>query len=323
VVSNRHGTADVKQIYRSLGLFVGLIITALFILYVVRSLRGHDLSVYATPRAALGIVLAASIWPVAALPLALAWRAMLVGVGTKKQWRELYGVMGISQFAKYIPGHIAQYAGRVGMSLARGIPARALAVTLILETLLMIAAALAVGVGTGLFSNIGLGFVLHHGSQLAVIAALVALAIAGLFVLRRLAPPLLQRLAPKYTPALDGSLLPPTSGLVHAFVLYCVMYLMTGASSVLLASFLLPGAPQDYWLLIASLTLAWAVGFVTPGAPAGFGVREGLLLLMLTPAYTAASASIFIIALRLATTLGDVLILGSGLILLPKHGSKA
>jgi hypothetical protein len=312
----------VKRIYRTLGLLVVLAVTALFILYVVRSLRGHDLSVYATPRSALGIVLAALIWPIAALPLALAWRTMLGGVGTKKHWRELYGVMGISQFAKYIPGHVAQYAGRVGMSLARGIPARALAATLILETLLMIAAALAVGVGTGIFSNVGLGLVLHHGSQLAVVAALVALAIAGLFVLRRLAPPLLQRLAPKYAPPLDGSLLPPTIDLVRAFVLYCVMYLMTGASSIVLAGFLLPSAPQDYWLLVASLTLAWAVGFVTPGAPAGFGVREGLLLLMLTPAYTAASASILIIALRIVTTLGDVFILGSGLILLPKRDFK-
>src|SRR6185312_8496715 len=99
-------------------------------------------------------------------------------------------------------------------------------------------------------------------------------------------------------------------------VLYCVMYLMTGTSSIVLVSFLFPGTPHDYWLLISALTLAWTVGFVTPGAPAGFGVREGLLLLMLTPAYTAASASVLVIALRIVTTLGDVFILGSGLILL-------
>jgi hypothetical protein len=221
---------------------------------------------------------------------------MLVGVGTKKHWRELYGIMGISQFAKYIPGHVAQYAGRVGMSLARGISARALAVTIILETLLMIIAAIAVGAGTGVLSTI-----------------------AGMFVFRRIAPSLLRRFAPKFAPALDGALLPSTICLVRAVVLYCVMYLMTGASSIVLASFLLPGAPHDYWLLIAALTLAWVVGFVAPGAPAGLGVREGLLLLMLAPAYTAASASILIIALRIVTTLGDVLILGSGLMLLPRH----
>lgn len=308
-----------KRHHRTLGLIAGVIVTLLFVWYVAQSLRGHDLSVYATPRAAIGIGLAALIWPLAAVPLALAWRDMLAGVGAKKRWRELYGIMGISQFAKYVPGHVAQYAGRVGMSLARGISARALTVTMILETLLMIVAALAIGLSTGVLSTIGLGLMRHYGSQLTLIAALVILAIAGMFVFRRIAPSLLRLFAPQHVTTLKGALLPPTIRLVRAVVLYCIMYLMTGASSIVLASFLLPGAPHDYWLLIAALTLAWVVGFVAPGAPAGLGVREGLLLLMLAPAYTAASASVLVIALRIVTTLGDVLILGSGLMLLPRQ----
>lgn len=311
-----------KRVYRSLGMAAGLVITALFVWYVIRALHGHDLSVYTTPRAALGIMLAALMWPLAALPLAMAWRDMLIEVGTKKRWRTLYGIMGVSQFAKYVPGHVAQYAGRVGMSLARGIPAQPLAVTMILETLLMVTAALAVGVGTGALSTVGLGLVRHHGPQLAVIAMLVLLAITGLFVFRRFAPSLVQRLAPKYASVLNEAMLPSTISLTRALTLYCVMYLMTGASSIVLVSFLLPGAPHDYWLLISALTLAWAVGFVTPGSPAGFGVREGLLLLMLTPVYTAASASVLVIALRIVTTLGDVLILVGALILLPRHHSE-
>lgn len=312
-----------RRFYRVLGLIAGLIVTAFFVWYVTRSLRGHNLSAYATPRAALGITLAALVWPFAALPLAWAWRDLLAGVGTKKHWRELYGIMCISQFAKYVPGNVAQYAGRVGMSLARGIPARALAVTLIMETLLLIAAALTVGVSTGVVSTIGLDLLQHHSSQLAVILALVVLAIAALFVIRKFAPPLLRRFAPRYTPALDGALLPPTAHLLRAFAFYCAMYLMTGASTIVLASFLVPGAPHDYWLLTASLTLAWVVGFVTPGAPAGLGVREGLLLLMLTPAYTAAVASVMVIALRIVTTLGDVLILCGGLMLIPRRGIES
>src|SRR6185437_10148319 len=71
-----------------------------------------------------------------------------------------------------------------------------------------------------------------------------------------------------------------------------------GRGLVLLAHFLLPGATQDDLLLIAAFSLAWVVGFVTPGAPGGLGVREALLLLMLAPAYSAASASILVIALR-------------------------
>ena len=308
-----------KRVYRSLGMTAGLIVTVLFVWYVVRTLRGHDLSVYATPRAALGILLAAILWSCGAPLLALAWRGMLAGLGIRRSWRELFAIIGITQFAKYVPGNVAQYIGRVGMSLARGIPARPLAVTVILETLLVVAAAVVMGASTGALSEIGLQVVRRHGAQLALIVLLVLLAIAGLFVFRRVAPALLKRFAPEYAPSLDGALLPPQTCLARAFVLYCCMYAGMGIGLIVLAHFVLPDAPHDYWLLIAVFALAWVVGFTTPGAPGGLGVREGLMLLMLAPAFSAASASVLVIALRIATTLGDILILVAGFLLLPQH----
>lgn len=305
-----------KRYYRLLGLAVGLIVTVLFVWYVVRSLRGHDLSVYATPRAALGIVLAAVLWSCGAPLLTLAWRTMLLSVGIRKTWHELFAILGITQFAKYIPGNIAQYVGRVGMSLARGIPARPLAVTLILETLLIIAAAVATCAAAGAMSSIGLDALQAHGKQLAVVTTLVVFAIIGLFALRRIAPAFLKRFAPKYAPALDGTRLPTQSSLAFAFISYCAIYCCAGAGLIVLARFLLPLAPHDYWLLIAVFALAWVVGFVTPGAPGGLGVREALMVLMLAPVYTAASASVLVIALRIATTLGDVLTLLAGMAML-------
>jgi hypothetical protein len=309
----------VKRRYRTLGFVAALIVTTLFVWYVVRSLRGQDLSAYATPRAALGIALCALLWSLGAPLLALAWHGLLAGLGTSRRRRELFGIIGITQFAKYVPGNVAQYIGRAGMSLVRGIPARPLAVTMVLETLLVIAAAVVMGVGPGALSEVGLTVVHLHRAQLALIGVLVALAIAGLFLFRRVAPPLLRRFAPKYASSLGGTLLPPQSRLAQAFALYCGMYACMGIGLILLVRFLLPGAPHDYWLLTAVFALAWVVGFVTPGAPGGLGVREGLMLLMLAPALTAASASVLVIALRIATTLGDALILLMGMAALPRR----
>jgi len=313
----------VKQHYRIFGLAAGLTTTVLFVWYVVRSLRGHDLSVYVTPHAALGILVATALWACGAPLLALAWRDLLKGVGVLRSRRELFAIVGITQFAKYIPGNVAQYIGRVGMSLARAIPARPLAVTLTLEPLLLVAAAVVVGVGTGTLSEYGLQAVRRHTAQLALLTLVVGLAIGGLFVFRRLAPMRLRRFAPKYAPVLDGTKLPPQKSLVRAFLLYCCMYAGMGISLNLLAHFLLPDAPRDYWLLVAAFALAWVVGFVTPGSPGGLGVREGLMLLMLAPVFSAASGSLLVIALRIATTLGDVVILGAGLLLLPKRPESA
>ena len=313
------GATRRKRPYRALGAVVVATVTALFVWYVVRSLRGQDLSIYATPRAALGIVLAALCWSASIPLLGLAWRALLAGLGVHKSTRELTAILGITQFAKYAPGNVAQYIGRVGLSLKRGIPAHPLAASMVVETLMVIAAAIVVGVGTGVLSGIGLDVVRQHGSQLAIIVALLLLAATGLAIFPRVVPKLLHRLAPKYAHALDGNLLPNRAALVRAFVPCCCTYLVVGIGLVLLVLLLLPDAPHDYWLLIAAFSLAWVVGFVTPGAPGGLGVREALLLLMLAPVYTTAAASVLVIALRIATTLGDVLALATGALILPRR----
>jgi uncharacterized membrane protein YbhN (UPF0104 family) len=134
---------------------------------------------------------------------------------------------------------------------------------------------------------------------------------------------LLKRFAPKYAPALDDTLLPPEKTLARAFAMYCSMYVVMGAGLILLSHFLLASTSPDYWLLIAVFALAWVVGFMTPGAPGGLGVREGLMLLMLAPTYTPSSASALVIALRIATTLGDVLVFCIGMALLPKHNKDS
>lgn len=307
-----------KRRYRLAGLFAGLAVTALFVIYVTRALHGRDLAVYATPRALGGIVIAALLWA-AALPLiSLAWRELLAGLGTRKSWRELTAILGVTQFAKYVPGNVMQYVGRAGMSLSRGIPARAFAITVTLEVLLVILAATMMGVGTGVWSVVGFALVRRQGATLMVVAGLVATMGAGLLAFRRFSPALLRRFAPQYAHALEGDLLPTRGTMLRAFMLYMAVYACLGLSLVILAHWLLPTSSQDNWLLIASFSLAWVVGFVTPGAPAGLGVREGLLLLMLAPIYSSAAASILVIALRLASTLGDVIGFAGGLLILPK-----
>ena len=61
-------------------------------------------------------------------------------------------------------------------------------------------------------------------------------------------------------------------------------------------------------LPIAACTLAWMLGFVTPGAPAGLGVREAVLLGLLGPVLGEPAALLLSLQLRLATLGGDLLL---------------
>src|SRR5690348_16497501 len=281
-----------KSRYRLLGLIAGLIATVLFVLYVARVLHGRDLSVYATPRAFAGIIVAALLWAACLLLIGLAWRSMLASLEVHKSWRELTAILGVTQIAKYVPGNVAQYLGRAGMSLSRGIPARAFAATITTEILLVISAAMLMGIGTGICSVVGLSIVRRQSRQLALVAAFLLAAVAVLLILRRFGPTLLRRFMPQHAHMLERNLLPARGTMLQAFVLYLMVYACLGLSLVILAHLLLPYAPQDDWLLVASFSLAWVVGFVTPGAPAGLGVREGLLLLILAPVYSSVTAGI-------------------------------
>jgi len=47
-------------------------------------------------------------------------------------------------------------------------------------------------------------------------------------------------------------------------------------------------------------------GFFAPGAPAGLGIRETLMLLILRTGYAEADALVIVVGARVATILGDV-----------------
>ena len=53
--------------------------------------------------------------------------------------------------------------------------------------------------------------------------------------------------------------------------------------------------------------IAWLAGFLVPGSPAGLGVREVVLLYLLSGHYPESTLLILILASRIVTTFGDVL----------------
>ena len=67
--------------------------------------------------------------------------------------------------------------------------------------------------------------------------------------------------------------------------------------------------------------LAWLVGTLTPGAPAGAGVREGMLVVLLSPTMGEGGAGALAIMLRLVTTIGELLAWGVGMLIRAKAGA--
>lgn len=63
---------------------------------------------------------------------------------------------------------------------------------------------------------------------------------------------------------------------------------------------------------VGAFAVSWIAGFVVPGAPAGLGVRELVLTAWLGDALPATTVVVLVLALRVATTIGDAINFGWG-----------
>ena len=82
-------------------------------------------------------------------------------------------------------------------------------------------------------------------------------------------------------------------------------FLLAGAALDLLARGVFGEATSQFALLSGIFAIAWVAGFITPGAPGGLGVREAILVTVLTPLYGGGTAVALTIVLRICTFAAD------------------
>lgn len=206
---------------------------------------------------------------------ALIWLVILeaLGVRTQRRWA---GLFFQAQLGKYIPGSVWQYAGRVAVARSNGIPVRPTGVSLPVEFI-------ASGLAGGLVAALLVGW----WGMAAVAAVAVLLIVAA-------------RLARFRRPAVRAT--------VRATVLYLPVWLLLGGSFWLCARGLLAVPARDLALYMGAFAVAWLAGLVAIYAPGGLGVREAVLVALLSSRLGAADALVVAAASRLTLVLADVML---------------
>lgn len=224
----------------------------------------------------------AGVYGASNLLLALGWRHIMrhVGVSVPRCWA--IRTYAISQLAKYVPGNIFQFAGRQAIGLAAGIGNGPLAKSTAYELVFLI-------VGGALFAPLllpltGIPDYLGWISFAAMVT--IALWLAG---------------------RIGGAV----------FRAGAILYLgfLTLSGLVFVAAFGLAGEFHDFALYPAvagAYVLAWLVGLATPGAPAGLGVREAVLLFLLGGLSSSPVILLAVVIGRTITVLGDLLFFAGG-----------
>lgn len=225
------------------------------------------------------VAVLALIYGLSNLMLALAWWNLLgqFGACTSRRWA--VRAYGISQIAKYVPGNIFHLAGRQAMGMAAGLAGWPLAKSAVWELGL-------ISVAGGLFGLLALPLLPHMPVMAGAGIFAAALGIVALLLKRYVGPPV-----------------------ARAFGWHAAFLALSGLLFVGLIELLAESGSEGLLVLpvIGAYVLAWLAGLVTPGAPAGLGVRELVLLFLLNGVVGEADLLFAVVLGRVVTVCGDVL----------------
>ncbi|HEY6941818.1 hypothetical protein [Dokdonella sp.] len=244
-------------------------------------------------------VVACACYAAAAALLGVGWVALVrLATGERVPFAPLYASHLRSQLAKYLPGNVFHLAYRHVAARKAGVGHAPLALALGMETALVSASAAVLSIG--IVAEPRVSTIAPWARGLAWIAWL--LPIMGAWVVSVYVRRVTRRVA----------MLDVVRGTAFVFAIHL--------SFMVLATFALRSlGPPGGGLSIASwcgwLALAWLLGYVMPGAPAGIGVREAALVVGLGPALGEANALVVALAYRFVTVVVDAASAGVGFLL--------
>lgn len=278
--------------------------------------------------ATLGVHLDAWLWLAVAIGLYLstylivvaAWRLAFTALESRAVYANLLRSQLLSQIGKYLPGNVGQYIGRAWLAKEDG-----LALNVVVASMMLELGAQLVGVGICMLPALELFVRLlrQHGNHVVLSFALAFLGLAAVVTSLLAWPPARRRVRDLAMTLTQLSPRRATAPLAGAVALYALSFTLNGTMLALLIH------AAGGVVTMASLPttvgifgVAWLLGFLTPGAPAGLGIRDMTLVLGLTPVFGTHPAIAGALALRVATTLGDGIAFLLGLVLRARASSR-
>lgn len=302
------GTTPVSpRLKRAIAWVVKLGLTVAVTYFLFRSLRLSWSQIRA---------LAPQDWRPQPLPLAASF-ALLLGVfgylvslwarmvsslgGPRLGLVEAFRIFFIANLGRYVPGKIWQLAGLTYLARRQGVSISVASSAAILGQLYSLGAAACVA---------ALGFALGPSTSLPRGVLPAALALAAVTILLTTVPAIVRfmlllgfRLARSSDPA------PEVSGWfgLRWLGLYLPGWLAYGVAFGLLWSAFSEAAPVSWTAAAGAFAGAYFLGYTALFAPAGVGVREGVMTVLLAPLLGGATATVLAVIARLWMTIGELI----------------
>lgn len=218
----------------------------------------------------------------------------------------LIATYALTQFAKYLPGNIFHLAGRHAILTRRHFSQRALLASTFQENLLLVVSACLVGTAMIVLFP---GHEAEHWLRSAGIADWLlgprsrsATALFFVVFAAGAIGPLLSRLT--------------RTSVARTLSLDCLFFVLQGACFTLLVYAVSGKVHPEAMAVVA---FGWIAGFLAPAAPGGAGVREVVMLFLLSGSIARGDVVLSAALYRVVTFAGDLLFFAFGLVLTKLH----
>lgn len=290
---------------KRLASLAGSVLALLCLGFFVHTLAKHwsglrDIAV--GPQVYGGMAAALALYGATYLTGGKSWQLVLHSLGNQLDYRSSLGILTISQLAKYLPGNVGHHFGRVLLARRVGVDTDIAITSIGLDTMLAVSASVFCALGAAQFlPEISARYGIAVGRNLAV--ALVVGALAVSVALAFSVPRTHLTNATRRCRGLVARGNRLRSAM--AWFQYLANFLLGATALGCISATLAPQALPAFSSLIGIYSIAWLIGFLIPGAPAGLGVREALLVLGLSPALGQDAATATTALFRVVTVAGD------------------
>jgi hypothetical protein len=230
--------------------------------------------------------------------LVTAWEMLLDWFGeTHLSFLKGMWIYGKSQILKYIPGNLLYLPGRHFLSQQSGAGHVPLAGAATFEVVGLLASASSISI---------LGIVFTRGINLTSLSAAVVVLVISFSSPLILKYALSIEFISKKFPAIQKLSWGTYPHLLAIWSLYICFFVLIG-SILFWTTNMVTGrwnaAPA--YIALFTFTISWFLGTITPGAPAGAGIREGIIILIMSPYIGEPNSVLVSLIMRIITMLGD------------------
>lgn len=285
---------------------VGFLIVSASFIFIYKSFRSMDLRLIyekASHAWIINIILFSIVYSFLFQIQGITWNANLEIIAEiKTNIYEILSIYSRANIAKYLPGNILVFVERHLLLRKYGISDVRLILINISEIFYFFVVSFVISLISILFGIVVLpsGIINKININLIVIIIIIPTVIAiVLFTLynKQIVNELFKLSTAKNFKKASINLL-----------LYFSYFILYGFLNVLIF-FIFLKINIDFYsilLIISAFSISWVLGYVTPGAPGGIGVRESILIILLSPYFGYTNTFLVAMLSRIITILGEI-----------------